>query len=211
MLRGGVTFVMLFAAIAGAGCSRRQAPAPGAASPASATPPVATQPIVTQPIATQPARGGTFDRPKLGVRLEWPAGWVERPSKDYVLLLAVAAGATGAGGEAPSISLDVPDLPPHIPGMIPVGSVRGGYLDDLRKAEGPLKTTDLSPPPVLAAARRMVRSTWTDARGHAWQETALLMVHGDRVYILRARSATTDEPPVRAAFDEVVRSLKWTK
>jgi hypothetical protein len=94
--------------------------------------------------------------------------------------------------------------------MIPIGSVRGGYLDDLRKAVGTIKTTDLPPPPIPGAGERFVRSTWTDAAGE-WQETALLLVHGDRVYILRGRSKTSDEADTRAAFDGVVRSLQWTK
>jgi hypothetical protein len=151
------------------------------------------------------ASGGTFDRPDVGVRLDWPAGWVQRPSDDFVLFLA------RQGGDGSStVSLDVPDLPPHIPGMIPVGSVRGGYLDDLRKAAGTIKTSDLSPPTVPGASERFVRSTWTDAAGE-WQETALLLVHADRVYILRARSKTSDEQATRAAFDEVLKSLQWTR
>jgi hypothetical protein len=95
--------------------------------------------------------------------------------------------------------------------MIPIGSVRGGYLDDLRKSVGPLKTKDLAPPALPATAARLVRSTWSDPHGKDWQETALLMVHADRVYILRGRSEVPDEPPARAAFDEIVHSLKWTK
>jgi hypothetical protein len=210
MRRAGVTSVFLtLATIAGVGCSRRHAPAAGPSIP-STSPAPATPAVATPAVATQPAQGGRFDRPKLGIRLEWPAGWVERPSDDYVLLLA-ASKASRDGGEPPTISLDVPGLPPHIPGMIPIGSVRGGYLDDLRKSVGPLKTRDEPPPPVPNSAVRLVRSTWTDAHGQVFQETALLMVHADRVYILRARSATPDESAVRAAFDEVVRSLKWTK
>jgi len=37
------------------------------------------------------------------------------------------------------------------------------------------------------------------------------MVHGDRVYILRGKSKTSDEPATRAAFDAVATSLQWTK
>lgn len=202
MRLAGVTFVSCCAAaLAGAGCSRHQSPV-AAPAPVSAS----------APVSAPNSNPGTFDRPKLGVRLGWPAGWVERPSNDYVLLLlAAGAGGGGDGGEAPSISLDVPDLPPHIPGMIPVGSVRGGYLDDLRKSVGPIKTRDERAPAVANAAARMVRSAWTDSRGRAWQERALLLVHADRVYILRARSTAADEAATRAAFDDIVRSLKWTK
>ena len=208
MRRAGVPMLLAFATATAAGCSQRDV----SATAGPTTSPVAKRatPSATQSTAPKPSQGGTFDRPKLGVRLNWPSGWTEQTSKDFVLLLS-RDGADEAGGEKPSISLDVPDLPPHIPGMIPIGSVRGGYLDDLRKSVGRIQTTDAPPPPVPAAASRLVRSTWTDSAGRQRQETALLMVHADRVYILRARSATPDEPGVRAAFVEIVRSLKWTK
>src|SRR5438876_5394298 len=187
----GLTLVLPCVLTAGTGCSRRQA-----------TMGAGTRPAPAQEAAAAP---GTFDRPALGVRLDWAAGWVQRPSNDYVLLL------TRAGAELPSLSLDVPDLPPHVPGLVPIGSVRSGYLDDLRKSVGPIKIANLTPPAIPAAATRFVRSTWTDSRGQSGQETALLIVHADRVYILRARSPVSDEPAVRAAFDQIVGSLKWTK
>ena len=93
-----------------------------------------------------------FDRPDLGVRLAWPGGWETRPSQDFVLML-VPVGAPTVGTR---ISLDVPKLPPHIPGLIPIGSVRSGYLDDLRKSVGELETKDLPQPGVLNAAQRFV-------------------------------------------------------
>jgi hypothetical protein len=196
-----VVLAVLLAVVGGMRCRRHGA--------APATPPlVATAPEAAGPEATAPeAPGFTFDRPDLGVRLDVPAGWVQHRSDDFVLLVAPAAA--GGDASAPSISLDVPDLPPHIPGMIPVGSVRGGYLDDLRKSAGNIKTADLTPPPIPSSARRFVRSTWTDAQGRPTQETALLLVHADRVYILRGRSTLSDEPATRPAFDDVVRSLQW--
>jgi len=42
------------------------------------------------------------------------------------------------------------------------------------------------------------------------QQTALLVVHDDHVYILRARSEVAQEQATRQAFDAVVRSIRWT-
>ena len=148
-----------------------------------------------------------FDRPDLGVRLTWPAAWETQQSQDFVLMLV----PTGAISADTSISLDVPKLPPHIPGLIPIGSVRNGYLDDLRKLVGKLETKDLPQPGVPDAIQRLLRSQWTDGQGFAQQETALLMVHGDGVYILRGRSAVSDDAKTRAAFDEIMKSLSWVK
>src|SRR5690349_20591796 len=124
MRRGRFIFVMgLAAAVAACACSHRSAPAPAAAAP----PPAPASPVPTpSSAAARPAGGGTFDRPKLGIRLDWPVGWVARnDSGDYVLVV----GRPGVGEEGPpwpAISLDVPSLPPHLPGMIPIGSVRSG-------------------------------------------------------------------------------------
>jgi hypothetical protein len=167
----------------------------------------ATMPPTTAPLAAPPA-ATVFARPDLGVELTQPGGWVKHPSEDYVLLLQPASASSPAG---PALSLDVPDLPFHIPGMIPIGSVRGGYLDDLRKQVGQMTVEDLPSPDVGGATARLVRSTWHPDGDQAVSETALLMVHGDRVYILRARADAAHEAEARAAFDEVVRSMRWVK
>ncbi|MEA2709691.1 MAG: hypothetical protein QOF78_2292, partial [Phycisphaerales bacterium] len=130
--------------------------------------------------------------------------WTKQPSEDFVLLLTRPGDAKGS-----QISLDVPKLPPHIPGLIPIGSVRNGYVDDLRQTYRGLETKDLEAPDVPGAQRRLVRSIWTDVKGRAQQETALLLVHGDHVYILRGRGPVDDEPATRSAFDAVARSLQW--
>jgi hypothetical protein len=160
------------------------------------------------PAADPPASKPTvFARPKLGIQLAYPPGWEARANKDYELFLKPAR--SGDGGDT-LMSLDVPELPFHVPGMIPIGSVRSGYLDDLKKQVGPVTTEDLQPPNVGASAR-MVQSRWKTPSGEGVEETALLMVHGDRVYLLRARAASGHAEETRAAFDEVVRSVRWVK
>ena len=161
------------------------------------------------PAADAPATKPTlFARPKLGIQLAYPAGWEARPNKDYELFLKPAKA--GDAGDT-LISLDVPELPFHVPGMIPIGSVRSGYLDDLKKQVGPVTTEDLPAPNVGATAARMVRSRWKTSSGEGVEETALLMVHGDHVYLLRERATDGHADPTRAAFDEMVRSVRWVK
>jgi hypothetical protein len=95
--------------------------------------------------------------------------------------------------------------------MIPIGSVRSGYLDDLKKQVGPVTTEDLPAPNLGATAARLVRSRWKTSSGAGVEETALLMVHGDHVYLLRERAPAAHADETRAAFDEVVRSVRWVK
>jgi hypothetical protein len=202
-MRAGGRIGILAAVIAGAvsvgwGCSHR----------AARRPPVAP---TTSPVAAAATASSAtvFARPKLGIQLSYPDGWDARPSAEYELLVRPAPAGDAAGDTW--MSLDVPDLPFHIPGMIPIGAVRSGYLDDLRKQAPSLTTEDLPPPDVGASSSRMVRSRWNTDGGNGAEETALLMVHGDRVYIVRARSDAGHAAETRAAFDAVVRSIRWIK
>ena len=58
------------------------------------------------------------------------------------------------GDKAPAVSLEVPKLPPHIPGLIPLGSVVGGYIDDLKKQHPGVKVDDPSTNPANGRGRR---------------------------------------------------------
>lgn len=161
------------------------------------------------PAADPPATKPTvFARPKLEIQLAYPPGWEARANKDYELFLKPAR--SGGGGDT-LMSLDVPELPFHVPGMIPIGSVRSGYLDDLKKQVGAMTTEDLPAPNLGASSARMVRSRWKTPSGEGVEETALLMVHADRVYLLRERASDGHAEETRAAFDEVVRSVRWIK
>ena len=188
------------------GCRHKTlaAPAPAVEGSSVAKPaaPPATKPA-TRPATTQ-AAGRTFDGRKLGVRLEYPAGWTPKESKDYDLLLVPEKAA----GER-EISLDVPDLPPHVPGMIPLGMVKNGYLDDLKKKVGTLQTKEETPT-IPGAHARLVTSRW-EKGGKSFTEAALVLVHGDHVYILRASSDAAGEKETRAALDAIITSLQWVK
>src|SRR5688500_10322690 len=80
------------------------------------------------PASTRPLAMSTeFNGP--GIRLSYPSGWSPVPSAELVLLLAPSPASKTV------VSLDVPKLPPHIPGLIPLGAVVNGYVDDLKKQD----------------------------------------------------------------------------
>ena len=108
------------------------------------------------------------------------------------------------------IALDVPTLPWHPSGMIPMGSVENGYLDDLKKQFGKLDIKELTPPKLPNAKDRLVRAAW-QKDGKSMEQTALLIVHNDHVYIFRGRSDTDHEQPTSDAFNSVTSSIQWTK
>lgn len=151
---------------------------------------------------------GAFSSPNLGIRLEYPADWKPTESKDYELLL-VPAKKPAAGQPERWISLDVPDLPPHIPGMIPLGLVKNGYLDDLKKQAGAIETREEAMT-VAGAEGRLLISHWKKD-GQSFSDIAVVLVHANRVYILRAAGDAAGEPAIRAVFDGIARSVQWIK
>ncbi len=146
----------------------------------------------------------TYSNDQYGIHFDYPVNWTRQKSNDFALLLVPA----DARVETASFTLDVPDLPIHIPGLIPMGSVKEGFLKDLRKRVGAIEVKDLPNPSIPDADMRFLRSTWT-ADGKAMTQTALLMTHHDRVYILRWTADTDHEKPMEAGMRKIIDSLKW--
>jgi hypothetical protein len=87
---------------------------------------------------------------------------------------------------------------------------KSAYLDDLKKQFGNLDIKELSPPKIPNAKDRLVRAAW-QKDGKSMEQTALLIVHADHVYIFRGRSDTDHEQPTTDAFNSVTASIQWTK
>jgi hypothetical protein len=201
--RPGAVLLALAAALAlFAGCASRQQPGPDGVTRREDRHPAGP----TSGPATVPAGQATFVEPKTGTRVEYPATWDRRPSTAYALLVT----PRGADPSDAALSLDVPDLPPHVPGWIPIGLVRNGYADDIRSAHADARVTDLPPPAVPGASVRLVRAEWADARGPA-DELALIVVRGDHVMIVRGTSRPPHDAAKREAFDRAVASLAWPR
>lgn len=145
-----------------------------------------------------------------GVRLTHPPDWEPASSDNYVLLLVpVNRAADDTTFATASMSLDVPKLPLHIPGLIPLGAVVNGYAGDLQKRYADINVVESAPAMLAGANARRVRSRWT-ANGRPMTEDAVLAVHGDRVYILRLTADARDFPRARDAFEELLGSVRWT-
>ena len=149
-------------------------------------------------------KGGTFKYDPAAVEISWPAGWKRGTVSNYEWAIVPSKDA----GQDQSVSMDIPDLPPHIPGMIPVSRVCSSYVKHLGEKNGKVDKQDLTPPSIPDASMKMVRCSWSKD-GKGWQETGLLIVHADHVYIFRASSDTEHEKATRETFDKVVQSLKW--
>ena len=186
---------------------------------------VSSAPPATGPSETKnnPATSPTpvaYDGSKEGFRLSYPPDWKPKKSDDFTLLLLPAqapdskAKDTDLAGS--KMSVDVPDLPPHLPGMITLTPMEWNFVADQKKRFADVKVTektDLKIP--KTSARRLVLAGHAKnadgSAGAPYTVVTLLEIHADRVYLVSAEAKTDDYPAVRAAFDQVVASMTWTK
>ena len=141
-----------------------------------------------------------------GVSLSYPESWREVGSTDYALRLVPR--------EAPDdsdvfVSLEIPKLPPHIPGLIPLGSVVSGYVDDMRKQHADVQVEPAAAMKLAGVNARRVFSTWPAATGKELSEDAVLTVRGDRVYIFRANADKPNRETARRGLDALLESVQW--
>ena len=115
----------------------------------------------------------------------------------------------GATTDEPQITLDVPDLPPHMPWMIQMSRIEHDYLADLKKSHPDLKLQDATDAHVPGATARLVRCNWRQDKAEH-DDVVLLMIHASAVYILDARTDAQHLPSTRAAFDSIDASIRWT-
>jgi len=177
-------------------------------------PPAVAGPTTSASTATSHAAGsvraaeskpsGVFDAK--GIRFSLPADWAPKKNPDFELMLLPA----GSRSDEPRITLDVPELPPHLPWMIQMNRIEHDYVADLKKAHADLKVDDASDVKIPNTVARLVRTTWHE-KDQPHDDVALLMIHANAVYILDARAEQAQIEKARAAFEGIRASMKWTK
>lgn len=135
------------------------------------------------------------------IRLEYPAQFTAKHDPDYVL---------SANADGQTFTLDIPALPPHIPDMIPLGLVVNGYKNDLKKIHPDVKIDEPPAPAVPKAQGRELRSTWEQDHVPT-TELAMLLVHGDHVFIVRIVMPSDRLTAGQAVFDDIVGALHFLK
>jgi len=196
----GAVALLLIASLAG--CRRFGR----AAAPSPATEPVTQSPqkALPAPAPSPQVVDQNYENSKAGIKLQYPSNWKPKPSNDDVVLLVPSAS------DSRTISLDEPSLPAHLPGLIPIGLVQNGYLDDLKKKHPGLKIEEQTEDDPRGNKGRLVHASWA-ADGKTMDEVTLLAVHGDHVYLLSLDTDRGQYPADRAVFDKIAKSLQWTK
>ena len=153
-----------------------------------------------------------FSSAKYGFSVQSPAEWtqIKGAADEPLSLVPHGQAAAKDSSQAPSLKMQVPDLPPHIPGLIPVGSVASGYVSDMQKQHPDLKVDERVSVPMANASARRIVSTFQQGQT-TWRDMVLCIVHKDRVFLLVADCPAENYPATKAAFDAMASSLKWTE
>ena len=115
--------------------------------------------------SSRPARGRVpttapssvlWDKSAKGIKLKYPADWQPKKNPDYELMLLPA----GASKDDRRITVDIPDLPPHLPFMIQMGRVEHDYVQDLKKDHPDLQVQDSVAVKMPESTAKLVRSQW---------------------------------------------------
>jgi hypothetical protein len=157
------------------------------------------------PPASAPA-SVLWDKSEKGIKLRYPADWRPKKNPDYELMLL----PPGASKEDRRITVDIPDLPPHLPFMIQIGRVEHDYVQDLKKEHPDLKVQESTGGNVPESTSKLVRSIWRQ-NGTTYHDAALLVVHASAVYIVDAETEEAQLPATTSAFDSIRGSIQWTK
>lgn len=203
ILRGRSSAQVFMAVIGTAGllgCNRPSQPQSASSNQSAPAP----TPVVLAADAPAPALVDYQDK---GTHFQYPNNWKPKPDKDYELHLVPADGAANR-----DITFDIPDLPPHFPGMIRIGLIENGYTGDLKKQHKDLHIDSAADFALKdsAAKARLVISSWNQ-NGTKHDDVGLLIMRKEVVYILSCNADEKDLPAVRADFDKIVSSLRWDK
>jgi hypothetical protein len=154
--------------------------------------------------------GGTQYRSHSGhFTLRYPSEWSSKPTKEYTLLLERQPTADGA-----RVTVDVPYIPPHLPGMVTMNRVVNGYLDDLKRRLNELEIVERHDDRLCAnAARRLVvtgRERAGARRGEQRTIVALIAIRNEQVYILQADATPDLLGNASDALTSIAQSWDWT-
>jgi hypothetical protein len=152
-----------------------------------------------------PADGVAFSSATGHVSFAYPKSW--HPAADDSLLTLIPASEKSLGRN--HLAIDMPNLPPHIPFLIPLGSVESGFVDDLKKRYKDVKVDPSRDRSLDGAAGREVTARGSDETGPVAVK-AVVCVKGDHVYLIVAETDASGAAAALRAFNMVADSLHWT-
>ena len=140
-----------------------------------------------------------------GTHFQYPTTWKPMEDKDYELHLVPCAAPANC-----NIRFDIPDLPPHFPGMIRLGLIEHGWVSDQKDTHPGLNVDSSADYPISGANARLVQCSWKQD-GIAYAGVGLLIMRNDQVYTLAFDADAKGLTQTRTDFDKIAASLRWDK
>ena len=145
-----------------------------------------------------------YENQRASIRFCYPMSW--HPVKGGATVTLVPLGESTVGSHR--LTIDDPELPPHLPGFIPLGLVEAGFVADLRNRYNQLRVTSSVAYELDGVSARRLSAAGVSKNGPVVVNT-VLCVRGDSVYVIDAETDAADAMRTREAFDMVVESLRW--
>ncbi|MGD1275886.1 MAG: hypothetical protein ABR964_01525 [Tepidisphaeraceae bacterium] len=159
-----------------------------------------------QATATRPASAGMvgYTPPKGGFTTQYPSAWHPGTGKDT---LNLAPAKDDSGGKR-RLSIDVPDIPFHLPGMMTMGAVQKGFTDDLQKRFQGLHIDSVSDQAMAGARAKRIKATGKEG-GTPMVIDAVVAMNHEQVYIISSESDQAGAKAGSAAVDAIVTAWQW--
>ena len=160
---------------------------------------------------TQPADAGdgkVFHDKKYHFSFVYPDNWTSRKGDDPEDVLTIDADKDKP--QQAEITVSIPKLPPHIPGMLPLPAVEKGYIDDVKKRMQNVKEPLSEPLKIDGASARRFVITGNDKNGKR-KLIVLAIFKGDHLFVITAEGAEDQFSTMKPAFDQIARSWKWAE
>jgi hypothetical protein len=117
--------------------------------------------------------------------------------------------------DSAQVTVDVPHIPPHLPGMMTMRLVVNGYLDDLKNRLTGFSVVERCDDALAAAkAQRLVmtgRERAGDRQGQERKLAALIAIRNEQVYILQADAPPESYDAAHQAVVKMAETWRWTR
>ncbi|HLL87673.1 MAG TPA: hypothetical protein VK324_00055 [Tepidisphaeraceae bacterium] len=156
----------------------------------------------------------TYENRDADVAIAYPGDWVTRSNPRSVLSVGPKVASPADEPATPELNVAVPKLPFHIPGMIPLGEVERGYVDDVKKRHTDVRVVRSDAIPFdKANARRFVLSGRPNEGGPERLYDVLVVYRGstDKLYVITSESPAPDAAVAHRVLDDVLASWRWLK
>ncbi|HEY7087730.1 MAG TPA: hypothetical protein VH518_06540 [Tepidisphaeraceae bacterium] len=155
------------------------------------------------------ARDVEYSSPSAHFSLRYPSAWSSRPTSDYVLLLE-----RRDAGDAAKVTVDVPYIPLHLPGMVTMNRVVDGYVQNWNKRLTDFSVVERRDDMLAGSPAQRLVITGRDRdgarQGLERKLAALITIRNEQVYIVQANAPPESFDAALAAMTKIVRDWTWT-